>query len=211
MKTLPPPSTLEQPARVVHVDDDTVFLRCVKDTLESKNGITIVGQYTNARQFLQAVTTLPPFDVLIIDYIMPEMNGSELIKELALLNVKLPIISFTSHTFPEYANQLLKDGILHCLPKDQLKQLEALVLKCIQQRPEPLKQRKRSNTLTPDEVELLLLCCNDYSQKQMSERLFVGPDAVKVRKRLLAQKIGIKSTNINFLKWAIKHSYFFDV
>jgi DNA-binding NarL/FixJ family response regulator len=208
MKTLPPPSTLARPARVVHVDDDTVFLQCVKHTLERQQEITVIGQYTSARQFLQSVTTLPAFDVLIIDYIMPEMNGSELIKELALLKLKLPIISFTSHTFPEYANQLLKDGILHCLPKDQLKQLEALVLKCANQELQSMKRRKTSDTLTPDEVELLLLCCNDYSQKQMSERLFIGPDAVKVRKRLLAQKIGIKPTNINFLKWAIKNGYF---
>jgi DNA-binding NarL/FixJ family response regulator len=183
-------------------------LKCVKDTLELKKEISVVGQYTNANHFLKSVATLPEFDVLIIDYIMPEMNGSELIQELKLLNLKPPIISFTSHTFPEYANQLFKDGILHCLPKNQLKQLEALVLKCAKQDSVPLKRRRESNTLSPSEVELLLLCCNDYSQRQMSERLFIGPDAVKVRKRLLADKIGIKPTNINFLKWAIKHEYF---
>lgn len=72
----------------------------------------------------------------------------------------------------------------------------------------PPKLRKRSDALTPEEVELLLLCCNDYSQKQMSGKLFIGPDAVKVRKRLLAEKMGIKPTNINFLKWAIKNKYF---
>lgn len=195
------------PIRVIHIDDDPIFLKCVKETLEKQDKIEIVHQFTEASAFLTCLPDVAPFDVLIIDYIMPGMTGAELIAQLKALHIAIPIISFTSHDFPEYANQLLKEGINSCLPKNRIRYLEALVLECVSNQDEKREQHHAVN-LTPTEIDLIACCCENLSRIEMAERLYVGMDAVKARKVLLAKKLGIENENIHFLKWAIKKGLF---
>ena len=199
-----PPTTESKVVKVVHVDDDAIFLQCVKNYVEQSAGIKVVAQYGNATQLLKSLTLHEPFDVLIIDYILPEMNGSELLTQLRSRHIKVPVVSFTSHSFPEYAQQLQKDGIVHTLAKNQLKYLAALLQKCAGD----TYPKKQNKLLTPNDMELLMLCCNNYSREQMADKLCIGMDAVKIRKKQLSHKLGVSNDNIELLKWAIRNGYY---
>lgn len=65
--------------RVVVLDDDALILKVVKATLERRG--LIVEAFDQAREGLQAILDNPP-DVVLTDFQMPNMSGTEVINEI---------------------------------------------------------------------------------------------------------------------------------
>ena len=79
------------------VDDNKFMLQCLKYTLEM-NGIQTVEASNGVEALEKSLTET--FDIVITDFSMPEMNGSELITELRKSKNenlrKLPVICLSS-------------------------------------------------------------------------------------------------------------------
>jgi DNA-binding NarL/FixJ family response regulator len=204
MKNTPPKSM--NPAGVIHIDDDQLFSLCVKETLEKNRNIEVLRNYEQAGDFLIDLPNLPAFDVLIVDHVMADMSSDELARHINHKKIKANIISFSGQDDAAYLDKIKDAGIHHILPKHRLPDLELLVLKCtphIQ-----VNRHKDEVLLTTDDIVLLRMCCKNVSREMMAERLFIGKDAVKMRKKVLAQKLRIENKNMAFLAWGIKHGYF---
>ncbi|MGD9160735.1 MAG: ATPase, T2SS/T4P/T4SS family [Desulfobacteraceae bacterium] len=80
---------------VLFVDDDEKFLKLFKQLLENKGFIVITA--TNGVEALRLAIRVRP-DIIITDYIMPEMDGINLIKKLKanLETRQIPIIMITA-------------------------------------------------------------------------------------------------------------------
>ncbi len=87
-KGQPPP-----PATVLIVDDnkDTVD---ILTRLLSRHGMTIVSAYSG-RECLEIVRSRA-IDVILLDVMMPEMDGLEVCKELKRLSLPVPVILLTA-------------------------------------------------------------------------------------------------------------------
>jgi two-component system, LuxR family, response regulator FixJ len=79
---------------VVVVDDDPAVLNSLKFSLEIE-GFT-VRTYHSARALLDA-EALPPCGCLVVDFILPDMDGLELVGRLRNDHCSLPAILVTSH------------------------------------------------------------------------------------------------------------------
>ncbi len=91
------------------VDDDEGVLRATKWLLESE-GLR-VETYASAKTFLQSHDPSRA-GCLLLDFVMPEMNGLELVREVASRGWSLPIIVVTGSgdddaRVRELANQVL--------------------------------------------------------------------------------------------------------
>lgn len=91
------------------VDDDEGVLRATKWLLESE-GLR-VETYASAKTFLQSYAPSRA-GCLLLDFVMPEMNGLELVREVASRGWSLPIIVVTGSgdddpRVRELANQVL--------------------------------------------------------------------------------------------------------
>lgn len=84
----PPVETLPRVA-LLCIDDDQDVLACEKAFLETF-GYTIVTA-SSGREGLK-LAGLHPFDVVIVDYDMPQMNGQEFAIALRRLRPRAPII-----------------------------------------------------------------------------------------------------------------------
>ena len=71
--------TTECPTKILVVDDNLVVLKLLRHLLESKDYLVITAQ--NGVEALKLASTEDP-DIIITDYIMPEMDGVMLIKKL---------------------------------------------------------------------------------------------------------------------------------
>jgi len=87
------PETLLMAVRVLVVDDEPVVLRIVTALLE-KNGYDVLPA-SGPRQALEAIWTKRPIDVVLSDVTMPEMRGTDLIREVLRILPQMACILMT--------------------------------------------------------------------------------------------------------------------
>src|SRR6516225_3354464 len=83
--------------RVLVVDDSVVYRRLVSQELSNDPELEVVGTAANGRIALAKLGQLSP-DLVILDIVMPEMDGLETLKELRKTYPRLPVIMFSSLT-----------------------------------------------------------------------------------------------------------------
>ena len=79
--------------KVLVVDDDIKLLKMLKRTLIFENLDVLTA--TNGREALEVVQQEAP-DLLIVDWMMPEMDGLDLIQHLRDANNRMPILMLTA-------------------------------------------------------------------------------------------------------------------
>jgi CheY-like chemotaxis protein len=111
------PERLLEHARVLVVDDDLDSLDLAREILETKGASVVTA--AGSRQALDAFTKRGPFDVVLSDIGMPQMDGYALI---AVLRAQpswagTKAIALTAYARTEDAEQALKAGFQEHLPK----------------------------------------------------------------------------------------------
>lgn len=93
--------------KVMAVDDD-------HDVLYTLHAISEVGKFhlTTLDNGYNALKRLErePFDLVIVDYYMPEMNGMELVGRIRAVEPKLPILVLTVDESLEIAHKFMEAG-----------------------------------------------------------------------------------------------------
>jgi CheY-like chemotaxis protein len=87
------------------IDDDEAVLECEKSFLESF-GYTVLTAPSGSKGL--ELAALYPFDVVIVDYLMPEMTGREVALKMRKLRPQAPIIMLSAAVdVPEEALDLV--------------------------------------------------------------------------------------------------------
>lgn len=99
--------------KILIVDDERVHIETIS------RGLKIRGfKVCNARSGKDALKQLSKqskIDMVITDYLMPGMNGAELIEKIKQTHTDLPVIMMTAHNDKEFiieSVQQLCDGII---------------------------------------------------------------------------------------------------
>ncbi|MEM7588875.1 MAG: sigma-54 dependent transcriptional regulator [Myxococcota bacterium] len=143
--------------RILIVDDEA-SLRTVLSALLRKEGfdVTAVGSAKEALDLLQNSqhsTQHDPFDVLIADLRMPEMDGMQLLQKTTQQYPDLPVIILTAHGTVDIAVQALKQGAFDFLTKPYEREEIAQVLrKAVVQRGKILGKTHSTNVNQQQEL-----------------------------------------------------------
>lgn len=81
-----------EPIRVLFVDDNESFCQVAKLSLESKS--MKVDTVRNGR-FAMNLLLSKKYDVVVSDYVMPDLDGINLLKRVRLVNAHIPFILLT--------------------------------------------------------------------------------------------------------------------
>lgn len=84
--------------RVLLVDDSPFIRRAVERMLESLDGVRVVGVAADGREGVEETQRLRP-DVVILDIVMPELNGLEAIQQI-METTPTPILVLSTETRP---------------------------------------------------------------------------------------------------------------
>ncbi|MCP4155027.1 MAG: sigma-54-dependent Fis family transcriptional regulator [bacterium] len=100
---------------VLLVDDETDFLNSMKFTLLS-NGITNVRRCSDGREVM-ALLEKERFSLIILDILMPHINGSELLPEITREHPGVPVVMLTAVDNFQTAVDCMKNGAFDYLAK----------------------------------------------------------------------------------------------
>ncbi|MCK5674785.1 MAG: response regulator [Spirochaetales bacterium] len=96
------------PVKVVVIDDSFIDRRIMTQILRS-TGFSVVGEAEDGEAGVKMVLQEKP-NMVILDYVMPKMNGLSALKEIKKRFPKIPIIMQTSESDRDLAVKLIKEG-----------------------------------------------------------------------------------------------------
>jgi FixJ family two-component response regulator len=188
-----------EPDKLVFVVDDDASLReSLKDLLQSV-GLRVEA-FDSAQEFLRSKRPDAP-SCLVLDVRLKGLSGLDLQKRLVEVDVDIPIIFITGHGDIPMAVQAMKAGAVEFLRKPFRDQdlLDAVQLalerdrKGREQRAEIAELRKRFDSLTPREREVMALVAAGLLNKQVAGELGTSEASVKVHRQHVMEKIGADS------------------
>ena len=188
----------EEP-RIFIVDDDDA----IRDSLQlllSSVGFGNVVAYSSARDFL-AQAEPRPGECLLLDVRMPDMDGLELQEELNRRGVKLPVVIMTGHADVPIAVRAMKAGAADFIEKpfaedvllDCVRRARIHAAEAIRERGEADETRRRAQTLTPREREVLHGMIAGRPNKLIAYDLGISPRTVEIHRARVMEKMQARS------------------
>ena len=105
------------PIRVMVVDDHVIVRKGTRAFLAEIDGVEVVGDAGSGLEAIQLVESLRP-DVILMDLMMPEMDGVETIQKITSQNQDARIVILTSFIAEERLFSALEAGGHNYLLKD---------------------------------------------------------------------------------------------
>jgi NarL family two-component system response regulator LiaR len=185
------------PITVLIVDDHAVVRQGVRASLEARPGFAVVAEAESGVEAVRRVTETVP-DVVLMDLLMPDMDGVEATRQVRRLSPRTQVIVLTSHHDDEHIFPALRAGAISYLLKtvklDELANAiasaargEATLHPRVAARVvEELQGTRASQSvpnpfmeLTERELEILKLIAQGLSNAQLMERLVISENTVK--------------------------------
>lgn len=195
-----------EPVRVLIVDDHAVVRQGLITFLELQDEIEVVGEASNGREALQKVKELEP-DVVLMDLVMPIMDGLTAIKEVKQMRPETEVIALTSFADDEKVFTALRSGATGYLlkdvqPNDLVKAVLAAERGEVQLHPEvakklmheviaPAKLNDNLEELTEREREVLGLLGKGMSNKEIAREISVSEKTVKAHVSSILNKLNL--------------------
>ena len=186
-------------APVVLVVDDDPSVRSSLKFLVSSVGLR-VETFDSADALLQRKLPDAP-SCLVLDVRLPGASGLDFQRELAGRNCRTPIIFITGHGDIPMSVRAMKDGAVEFLTKpfrdqDLLDAIDSALQKdrsTREQEKEITDLKKRFNSLTPREQEVIFLVVSGMLNKQIADHLGTAENTVKVHRSRAMKKMQAQS------------------
>jgi FixJ family two-component response regulator len=180
------------------VDDDRGMRQAVQDLVESV-GLR-AESFATGQEFLNNRRDPNP-SCLVLDVRLPQMSGLDFQRQLAEIGMQIPIIFITAHGDIPMSVRALKSGAVEFLTKpfrdqdllDAIQQALQRDRMALEQQAEILDVRKRYQTLTPREREVMALVVSGLLNKQIASEIGASEATVKIHRGNMMQKMHVGS------------------
>ena len=180
---------------VVYVVDDDPSIRDALDSLIRSVGFR-AQTFASAQDFLKSTRPDAP-GCLVLDVRLPGLSGLDLQRELARVDIRIPIIFITGHGDIPMSVSAMKAGAVEFLTKpfrdqDLLDAIQAAVERdraSQEGRAELAELRSRYRSLTPREREVMQHVVSGRLNKQIAGELGTSEVTVKLHRGQAMQKM----------------------
>lgn len=207
---------------IIIVDDHKIFRDGLIMLLNNFDFVSVVGQASNGKEFLELIDNVKP-DIVLMDINMPKMNGIEATKQALEKYPEIKIIALTSFADDEYIEQMISAGVEGYMRKrSDIEDFEkaikrvaaggsyfsAEIIKVISRNLYKDKERKLReqiiSKLTAREKQILHLICKGLNNEQIAALIYLSPKTVEKHKSNLFQKTETFNT-VNLVIYAFKN------
>jgi DNA-binding NarL/FixJ family response regulator len=209
--------------RVIAADDFPLVREGIVRALNRDPAIEVVGEANNGHEALELVAALQP-DVLILDLIMPGLDGLGVLDALSASHPEVRVLLMTAS---EQAGPLLgafEAGAAGYLSKratgEELRQAvitahgggsvitPALAEKMLRELPTSSgvdAQRRVRALLGPRELEVLRGVAQGKTDIEIGQELFISPRTVQNHLTRIREKTGLRRRS-ELTRWAVEHA-----
>ena len=200
--------------RVLLIDDHTLVRKGLEQLLESR-GVEIVASVGSGSEGIEQVQLLKP-EIILLDMKMPEMNGTETLKQLRALGITIPILMLTMSREEHDLQAALRNGAQGYLLKDMdpedlvpalqdalrgnnvvAKELIGSLTRLVQGPSAKAVEKPPStdllSALTPRELEILKHVAEGQSNKAIGRALDITDGTVKLHVKSILRKLSVRS------------------
>lgn len=203
------------------VDDHLMFTDGLKSILNLNAEIGTIFNATSAEEAYELLKK-DTFDIVITDISLPGMNGIELIKKIKKQDPNIPVLVLSMYVGRELVKEILfaeAEGYL--LKKAGKEDLFIAIDKIVNGgtyygsevasvmkdiiNDQQLNPMNATHELTPREREILQLICQEYSSKEIADKLCIGISTVETHRRSMFQKTNSKSV-VGLIRYAVANN-----
>jgi DNA-binding NarL/FixJ family response regulator len=192
------------PLRLLLVDDHAVVRQGLKMFLHGDPDLQVIGEATNGLQAVRLAQSLLP-DVILMDLLMPGMDGVEATTQIKRMHPEIEIIALTSVLEDKAVVGAIRAGAIGYLLKDTdgpelLRAIKAAAEGQVQLSPKAAARLMREvrapespEKLTERETEVLKLVALGKANKEIAHELGIGDKTVKTHVSSVLSKLGVAS------------------
>ena len=196
------------PIRVLVADDHAIVRKGIRALLATEPDLEVVGEAKNGRVAVAEVERLDP-DVILMDLVMPEMDGIEAIRRITARDPEARILVLTSFAADDKLFPAIKAGASGYLLKDSdpkdlvgaIRQVyrgesslhPTIARKLLQELSQPPERGPAPESLTEREVEVLRLVARGRSNRQIAAQLVISEATVRTHVSNILGKLHLAS------------------
>jgi two-component system response regulator EvgA len=189
------------------VVDDHPFIRSSVKMLLKQENFEVVAEADNGADALQLAREHAP-DLIVLDIVMPRLDGLEVISRLTALNLKSKIVVLTSKSAIFYSLRCMKAGAAGYISKtDDLDELTKaikvimdgytffpnLAISSVRRSDAQATDLEMIQNLSDRELMILQQLSLGLSNKEIGETMLLSSKTVSTYKSRLIEKLNVKS------------------
>jgi len=199
---------MSQLIRVFVTDDHSIVRKGIKATLELVPDMELVGEASNGREAVEMAGASKP-DVVLMDLVMPEMDGIEAIPLIKSQHPEISILVLTTFAGEDKIFPAIKAGASGYQLKDSdpeelvaaIRQVyrgepslhPLIARKVLQELSRPIERPPTPDPLTPREVEVLKLVAKGLENTEIAAQLVISEATVRTHVSNIMSKLHLAS------------------
>jgi NarL family two-component system response regulator LiaR len=180
--------------KLLLVDDQSIVRKGIRALLEQVEDIQVIGEACDGEEAVTQAKMLRP-DVILMDLVMPKMDGITAIKQIIANQPEMRIMALTSFVAEDKVFPAIKAGAMGYLLKDsEPEELIRAIRKVNRGEPslhptiakmvleeigQPVKEKLTPDPLTEREVDVVRLVAQGLSNRQIADQLVIGEATVR--------------------------------
>lgn len=183
-----------QSIKLLVVDDQSIVRKGICALLEQVDDIDVIGEASDGEEAVAQAKLLRP-DVILMDLVMPKMDGITAIKNIMAAQPGMRIMALTSFVAEDKVFPAIKAGAMGYLLKDS--EPEALIVAIrdlnrgepslhptvakmvLEELSQPARQPLTPDPLTYREEDVVRLVAQGLSNRQIADHLIIGEATVR--------------------------------
>lgn len=206
--------------RVLIADDHTMFRAGLRALLAVEEDIEVVAEAADGQEAVVRTRELAP-DVVVMDILMPLMNGIEATRRIAAEHPDTRVLALSMYDDEEHVQQLLAAGaagfvLKHATADELVRAIREVVAGGTPLSPSVAAKVVRdyarrvrgeheaaSGPLTAREREVLTLVAQGQTSQEIAEKLGLSRKTVEVHRTNLMRKLGLHDVT-ELVKYALR-------
>jgi NarL family two-component system response regulator LiaR len=198
----------ETKIRIMIVDDHTVVRKGIRALLATEQDLEVIGEAVDGEEAVALYEKLNP-DLLLLDLIMPKLNGIEVIKEIKGSHPEAKILVLTSFAADDQVFPAIKAGALGYLlkdtePEDLIRSIRevyrgesslspTIARKVLNEVFHPAEKKLSPDPLTKREIDVLQVLAKGKSNRDIAEELTISETTVRTHVSNILGKLHLAS------------------
>ena len=208
--------------RVLIAEDHLMVRAGIRALLEKAGDIHVMGEASNGQEAIDMTEALKP-DVLIMDIMMPRMNGIQAAENIREKKLPVNILLLSMYSDEGFVHQALQSGVKGYVLKSSVSDellwavrtvasgktylsnpIAEIVVESAAHPRSALQDGDPLSNLSPREKEILQLIAEEYTSAEIGKMLSISEKTVEKHRTKLMEKLNVRNL-AGLVRLAVKY------